>query len=230
MPRPKKDVSKNIIKFPKNKLKKETPKKQLVKKQLVKKQKNIKKPSNIPMLSDDTPEDMWANGDLHKFKNGDVVEEKDGSIGVIDTYMPTKYKKYKIRWHTGKPNRWDCVNGEAHEDYIKSSTKPNPIDIPSWEKYPGPSSNMIKQIYEAAKAHKPTNIEEYVQTLEEDYKRRKYSDINVIEIQSDNEAVVNTLHDEEVDSIIDYTLESDVDEIVSIDLTEHTIEIIGTVI
>lgn len=155
--------------------------------------------------------DQWRQGQLNKFNSGDVVERKnDGSIGVIGNFIPDSYKKYRIKWHVGKPNKWDFTWGEVHEDTIKKSNAKNPIDIPSWEKYPGPSSAMIAKLQASFKKQKneSKDIDALVESMEEDRKRKRGS----IKIQQAIEE-----EEEEVDSVVDMTLEEDTNDLGGVD-------------
>ncbi|MFW6130911.1 MAG: hypothetical protein ACOC56_06970, partial [Atribacterota bacterium] len=146
-------------------------------------------------------------GLIHKFDPKQVIEhKKSGELGVIIGFNPRKYKTYTVKWHVGKPNKWDHMKGEAYEDDIKKSDKPNPIDIPSWEKYPGPSSRLIAKMKEAEAKRKEEektskDIDKLHESIEEDLKRKRYNNINDSFSNDDDDDNLN-FENEELDEDI----------------------------
>lgn len=148
--------------------------------------------------------DQWSQGQLKKFETGDVVETKNGKkVGVIGRFIPDQYKNYRIKWHTGTPNAWDFIWSEIHEDSIRKSDVPNPIDIPSWKKYPGPSSKMIEQLQTsfAKQRNEKKDVNAIIESLEEERKRKRSVSRWEKALEDDDE--------EEVDSVVDKTLEEE---------------------
>jgi len=152
--------------------------------------------------------ELWKLGKNQKFKIGDVVE-RSTNIGVIYD-IGDNYKEYKIKWHIG--NKWDYIEGSGDEDQLKLSKKPNPLVVNSWDRYPGPSSNMIKnieekrrkQILEQEKNKSAKDVDKLVESIEESHKKLKYL------VEEEIEEVVEDKA-EDIDCVVDPTIEDDIE-------------------
>lgn len=134
---------------------------------------------NVPEVGKETLLELWMAGRNQKFDSGDVVRagaDGTGNIGVV-RYSEKDYKIYAVKWHTGSPNKWDGVEGTCHEDAMMKVDEPNPMLVPSWERYPGPSSDEIKRLKTRMAARqdeiRKADAEKRIQALEEDIKRKK---------------------------------------------------------
>lgn len=128
-------------------------------------------------------QELWKNGTNHRFHSGDVVRSGatgTGNIGIV--LRPVKeIGKYDVKWHTGTPNLWDGVLGSGFEGKMVKVDEPNPFDIKTFQRYPGPSSDTIQQFEMKLKAKKELekanlttqDIEKNISILEEEIKKRK---------------------------------------------------------
>ena len=158
--------------------------------------------------------ELWKLGKNQKFKIGNVVE-RGNNIGVIFN-IGDNYKEYHIKWHTGTPNKWDYIEGIGIEDTLKLSNKPNPLLVDSWDRYPGPSSDLIrkieekrkKQIEEMQKNKSAKDVDKIVESIEESHKKLKYISEDLPE-EIDEEK-----HDDDIDIVVDASTESEEIEII----------------
>lgn len=140
--------------------------------------------------------DNWKNGINTMFKCGDVVERKAGEIGVI-TILLCECEQYRVKWYKG-PNPWDFIEGKTNGYELKLSKKPNPLKYTNAQRYPGPAANQIKKLNEVFnkdidKPKTGKDVDKYIQILEEEIIRNK-----------DNKKV-----SDDIDSVVDETLEED---------------------
>lgn len=155
--------------------------------------------------------DKWLNGTNTAFKAGQVVERNEGKeIGVI-AYLLTDVETYRVKWHKG-PNPWDFIEGQEFGHKLKLSDKPNPLTYKTSQRYPGPSSTQIDKLNSAFKASTKEKtakeVEQYIQILEE----------QIVRVKENKSAK------DEIDSIVDETLDADPAPIVdSIDIKRKQI-------
>lgn len=123
----------------------------------------------------------WRSGKSCKFKPGDVVEGIGDSnrIGVIQFGL-AKVGTYQTKWWIG-PKAWDVLEGEANENSIKLSTRPNPLKYKYSDMVPGPSSDAIDKLNARikisddlrAKNRTGKEVDRYIAVLEEDLNYKK---------------------------------------------------------
>lgn len=146
-------------------------------------------------------QDDWLSGKGHKLKGGDVVRSKSISqtIGVIQ-YPLCDYETYNIKWHLG-PKAWDVIEGTVTSNSVEVTNLPNPLKYKWSERVPGPSSDQIDAL-EAKFAAKIVNrpktskeVEQHLAIYEEELSKKRKLEVD----------------ETKVDSIVDETLEEDLD-------------------
>lgn len=207
--KPKKEIKIKIGRPKKSKNKKmgrpkrsnDTPKDEHVKKKRGRPKGSKNKPKIIDVKTD---KEKWTLGENHKFKEGDVVQDIDfmDRIGVI-SHAEKEYKMYSVKWHDDSPTNFQKFKaGTVHESFLKKSKKENPIDVPSWKKYPGPSAKEIERLQNKLKDKKETQeeVEKRIESLEEQYKKKRKTTKDIQETVEEDDFIDNIISvDEEED-------------------------------
>lgn len=130
--------------------------------------------------------EMWRSGEYNPLKPGSVCrskndpESKDRVVIGSQAYEVGKY--FAKVWHGPKP--WDFMRREVECDKLEVVDEPDPTRHSISDRYPGPSSDMIKELNKkfAAKRKREEEIsqeerERRIAALEEELgKKRIISD------------------------------------------------------
>ena len=152
-------------------------------------------------LKSETLYEEWLEGRNHRLKPGDVVRRKTGdqSIGVVQ-YALCEMETYQFKWWVG-PQPWDVLEGPASSVHVTKTNEPNPTKYKWSQRVPGPSSVEIDR------------LEEIFAKRDKKVFTAKDADLNAALLEEEliKKKALSKIDESKVDSIVDSTLEEDVD-------------------
>jgi hypothetical protein len=140
--------------------------------------------------------EQWKSGEYNPLKPGSVCryknnpESKDRVVVASQAFEIGTY--FSRIWHGPKP--WDYIDAEVHYADLEVVDEENPTKYTASDRYPGPSSDMIKELNRkfAEKRKRDAEIsqeerERHIAALEEELgKKRIISDESTSDSDSDD--------------------------------------------